>query len=118
MEMTGWIIFATQTVGYVGLCLIVPFAYVLRTGRFWLGVVIAWLMAAAFTFVSMWIGCYVNQHVSRELANYCFEGPHFVGSAFCGWWQGMIVCLPAWIIHRRRALGASRPERGSPMTGK
>jgi hypothetical protein len=101
-ETAGQIIFAAQSVGYVGLCYVLPFAYVLRTGRFWHGVGIGWVTAAAFAFVSMWIGQFLYRCVAHGLASYCFEGPQFLMFMVFGWFQGMIVCLPAIIIHQMR----------------
>jgi len=101
-ETTGWVIFTTQSIGYFGLCYVLPFALVLRKGKFWFGVVMSWITAAAFSFVSVWIGQFLHHHVDRGLADYCFEGPQFMGFMFCGWWQGLIICFPAWLIYRRR----------------
>ena len=101
-ETVGWLIFAAQSIGYIALCYVLPFVYVLRSGRFWIGVLLGWITAAAFTFASMMVGQYLYSHVDHTLANFCFEGPHFLAFTFCGWWQGMIISALARLLYVRR----------------
>lgn len=101
-ETLGWLLFGVQSAVYIALCYVYPFRYVLRSGRFWGGLLIGWGTAAAFTFCSMQLGWYLYHHVDHALAGYCFEGPHFLAFTVCGWWQGGIISGVALIIHRRR----------------
>jgi hypothetical protein len=101
-ETLGWLLFGVQSSIYIALCYVFPFLYVLRSGRFWVGVLIGWGTAATFTFCSAMLGMYLYKHVDHALAGYCFEGPHFLAFTFCGWWQGIIISGMALIIHRRR----------------
>jgi hypothetical protein len=97
----GWL-FGIQFVVFVVVCYVFPFCYVLRTGRFWRGVLFCWLTEAALSFCSMMLGVYLYRNVDRILSQYCFEGPHFLAFAFTGWFQGMITAGIAQVIYRRR----------------
>jgi hypothetical protein len=102
IETLGWWLFGIQMVVYVAFCYVFPFRYVLRFGRFWKGVLMCWITAAAFSFCSLILGQYLHWHIDKVLANYCFDGPHFLAFAILGWWQGLIIAGIASVIYRRR----------------
>jgi drug/metabolite transporter (DMT)-like permease len=101
-ETIGWTIFAFYAIGYLAVCIVLPFNRVLRSGQFWRGVLLAWLAVAVYTFAGVMIGEYIRHNADKNLLHFVPEGPHFLAAAVLGWWNGMIVCTPAWLIHRRR----------------
>ena len=101
-ETTVRMVFASYTIGYVAVCIVLPFNRVLRTGSFWRGVLLAWLAVAVYTFLGSMIWLYLYRSGERKVLDVLPDGQHFMAAAALGWWNGMIICLPAWIIRRRR----------------
>jgi len=75
-------------VACVALLFVLPFVVVLRSGRFWAGVGIVWLVMTAFCAIG-----FAMDH-SKTMA--------LLASACTGWISGIIVCLPAIVIYKIR----------------
>src|ERR1035438_8680670 len=43
-QTLGWWLFGIQSVAYIALCYVLPFRYVLRSGRFWSGRQLFWYL--------------------------------------------------------------------------
>jgi hypothetical protein len=97
----SWL-FGIQAVMFVALCYVLPFRYVLRTGRFWRGVLFCWLATTVFTLCSAILGVVLYQNLDKALIDYCFEGPEVLAFAAFGWFGGMIVSAVAQNNYRRR----------------
>jgi len=92
-----------QFIAFFVLCIALPFRYVLRTGRFWRGVVFTWIASATFSFCSVMLGQYFYWHIDKSLSDSCFEGPQFLAFAFLGWLSpGMLVSGIAYLLFWRR----------------
>ena len=64
----------TQLIAFFVLCVVLPFRFVLHTGRFKRGILLVWILAAAFSFCSVLLGEYLRRNIDNSLANSCFEG--------------------------------------------
>lgn len=95
-------LFGIQSVAFVYVCCVLPFRYVLRSGRFWRGVLFVWVTTAAFVFCSVLFGQFLRLNVDKSLDYYCFEGPQFLLFAFAGWWPGIMVSTVAIFIYKIR----------------
>jgi hypothetical protein len=106
-ELLSWI----QLAALFALCVVLPFRYVLHTGRFRRGVVFSWVSATAFSFCSMILGQYLYTHVDRSLVDSCCDGPEFLGFALVGWLSpGMLVSGIAYSLFWRRKHLAKKHE--------
>jgi hypothetical protein len=107
----------SQFVAFFYLCIILPFRFVLRSGRFWRGVIFIWLTSTAFSFCSALFGLYLYQNIDRSLIDSCFEGPHVLAFAFMGWLSpGMLVSGIAYLLFWRRKQLARKSESANPQT--
>jgi ABC-type tungstate transport system substrate-binding protein len=95
-------LFWIQMIAFFAMCVVLPFRFVLHTGRFGKGVLLVWISSAAFSFCSVMFGQYLYLNIDKSLADSCFEGPQFLCLALLGWWQGMIVSGTAFVLYRRR----------------
>src|ERR1017187_2032473 len=109
-QTLGWWLFGIQSIAYIALCYVLPFRYVLRSGRFWRGVLFCWVAAAAFSFCTAMLGLYLYSHVDRALANYLFDGQHCLFFIVMGWTQGMIISGIALVIYQRRKRLSQKQE--------
>jgi hypothetical protein len=80
------------------LVFVLPFAVVLRYGRFWVGVMIVWSVMTAFGV----IGFALDHSKAMFL----------LASACTGWLSGIIVSLPAIVIYKLRK--RKKPQPASP----
>jgi hypothetical protein len=104
----------TQFAAFFVLCVILPFRFVLRSGRFWRGVIFAWLASAAFSFCSSMLGWYLFTHIDKGLYDGFFDGPQFLAFAFLGWLSpGMMVSGIAWLLFWRRKRSTKKKESGN-----
>lgn len=101
-QTIGWWIFGIQSGAYFIVCCLLPFFYVLRSGRFWRGVFFVWGTSVALVFGWDLLGQYLRLHVDKTVADYCFDGPHVLAFVLCGWWPGIVVCSIAILIYRLR----------------
>lgn len=102
MQTLGWLIFGIQSVAYIALCYVLPFRYVLRSGRFWRGVLFSWITAAAFTFCITILGVCLYKQIDPVLVNYLFDGQQCIFFILMGWMQGMLISGIALVIYHRR----------------
>ena len=91
-----------QAIAFFILCVVLPFRFVLHTGRFWRGVLLVWITSAVFSFCSVMFGQYLYLNIDKSLVDSCFEGPQFLAFALMGWVNGMIISGTAYILYRRR----------------
>jgi len=103
----GW----SQSIAFLYVCIILPFRFVLHTGRFRRGVLLVWISSAAFSFCSVMLGQYFYLHIDKSLVDSCFEGPQFLAFALLGWLTpGMIVSGTAYFLFWRRKRLAKKQE--------
>jgi hypothetical protein len=101
-QTLGLILSWTQLIAFFALCIVLPFRFVLHTGRFWRGVLLVWISSAAFSFCSVLFGEYLRLNIDKSLADSCFEGPQFLALALMGWTQGIIISGTAFVLYQRR----------------
>jgi hypothetical protein len=111
VQALGSTIAWTYNIAVLAVCIVLPFRYVLRTGRFRRGVVFVWIAAAVLSFCFVALGQYLRLNVDKSLANYCPEGPHFLIFALLGWWPGLLVSGTAYLLFARRKRLAINQER-------
>ncbi len=109
-QTTGSLLFGIQSIAYVALCYVLPFRFVLRTGRFGRGILLCWASASAFTFFSAMLGQFLNHHVDKTLVDSCFDGSHVLAMLLMGWWQGLIISGIALALYRRRQRLSGKSE--------
>jgi hypothetical protein len=98
-SLLSWI----QLIAFFVLCVVLPFRFVLHSGRFWRGVLFVWITSAIFSFCSILLGEYLRLNIDKSLADRCFEGPQFLAFALLGWLTpGMIVSGTACFLFWRR----------------
>ena len=128
IETIGWMIVAVQAAAIIAFTYVLPFVFVLKSGRFWFGVLIGWLPSVAVFFISLCVGEFLRRHVDKRFADYCSDGPAFLGACFAGWMPVMISAGVAYGLYRRRqrlarreaerpnnALEATPPDGGAPQ---
>ena len=99
MDHLELIIAAVYWIATFLLLFVFPSIFVFRSGRFWTGALIVWLILIAFAAM----GFALNR--SRTM---------FLWAMLCtGWLNGIVVCLPGLIILRLKRRSASRtnPEK-------
>jgi hypothetical protein len=70
-------LFGIQSAAFVYVCLVLPFRYVLRSGRFWRGVLFVWVTTAAFVFCSVLFGQFLRLNVDKSLEITVLRGHNF-----------------------------------------
>jgi len=100
----------TQVIAFYALCVVLPFRFVLHTGRFKRGVLLVWISSVVFSFCSVLLGEYLRLNIDKSLADSCCEGPQFLCLALMGWTQGMIVSGIAFFLYWRRKRLAKKQE--------
>jgi hypothetical protein len=127
-EIIGWLIVVVEGATLIAVTYVLPFVYVLKSGRFWRGVLISWLRTVAVFFAFFCTGEFLRLHVDKKLTVYCSDGPAFLAACFVGWMPVMISAGTAYGLHRRRqrlarnqverpnqALEATPPSGGAPQ---
>ena len=79
---------------------VVPFIYVLRTGRFIKGVLLTWVLMILTTFMlSGVIYALVHHLLAPEIAaEFLPEGNALAASFFVGWFFGLVISSVAYLI--------------------
>jgi hypothetical protein len=119
-QTLGSFLFWTQLIAFFTLCVVLPFRFVLHTGRFGRGVLLIWISSAAFSFCSVLLGEYLRLNIDKSLADSCFEGPQFLAFALMGWLSpGMLISGIAYLLFWRRKRLAKKqinanPDQASP----
>jgi hypothetical protein len=115
-QTLGWWLFGIQAAVLFYFCCVLPFRYVLRSGRFWRSVQFVWGTLAALTLCSALLGEYLRLHVEKSLADYCADGTHVGAFILLGWWPGIMVCTFALLIYRLRERFSQKQKSQSHET--
>jgi|SRR5215469_8237225 len=110
-QNVAWWIFGLQAAVYTIICLW-PFFYVLRSGRFWRGVLFVWGPSVAWAFYCDLLDKYLVLHVDKTLPDYGIERVPLLPFVLAGWWPGIVICGIAFLIYRLRERLKKKQEIG------